>query len=316
MQISKENIAPISDSNHLLSDGKDKDLHRHYNNIIDTSDYTYAVIIPLIDPNSNFRCTLYGHDGDNLTPRGQLAMRMESGDSTIQTSFVETGLYVAVGNNPYQMIQHAYESIAQRLGTFRTREEKFKPKGLDSFGFCTWDAFYSKVDDVKVKNAVESLRNIGVPPKFVIIDDGWQSTGLQEDAQGSTDISKPSDSKNTVLADDGDLSGAQIDGSVAAQTLASSNDNPFISFATKLASEYYVNHVESASPDSFTMKIWQSLSQTVFKDTLIQFFNSQTDFSKRLLSWKANKKFEDESKGKTLKSFVKSLKSDLGVDFV
>jgi len=49
---------------------------------------------------------------------------------------------------------------------------------------------------------------------------------------------------------------------------------------------------------------------------LIEFFASQTDFSKRLTSWKANSKFEDAATGKTLKGFVDVLKRERGVESV
>ena len=52
------------------------------------------------------------------------------------------------------------------------------------------------------------------------------------------------------------------------------------------------------------------------QDILIDFFAEQTDFSKRLTSWKANRKFEDISKGKTLKKFVGKLKSEYSIDRV
>jgi hypothetical protein len=55
---------------------------------------------------------------------------------------------------------------------------------------------------------------------------------------------------------------------------------------------------------------------TILKEKLIDFFDSQTDFSKRLTSWKANTKFENPAKGKTLKNFVKNLKSKKGIDYV
>ncbi|KAK6149463.1 hypothetical protein DH2020_016988 [Rehmannia glutinosa] len=45
------------------------------------------------------------------------------------------------------------------------------PDILNWFGWCTWDAFYTDV-------TAEGVKDGGAPPKFVIIDDGWQSVGM------------------------------------------------------------------------------------------------------------------------------------------
>jgi hypothetical protein len=126
------------------------------------------------------------------------------------------------------------------------------------------------------------------------------------------------DSIITTIVDDGELSGAQIDGKLAQEKLLDKTSDPFfMKFLTKLASDFYVKFVEEANADAWSVQVWKTLSNTVFKSKLIDFFNSQTDFSKRLTSWRANSKFEDITKGKTLKDFVKTLKSDdYGVEYV
>ena len=62
--------------------------------------------------------------------------------------------------------------------------------------------------------------------------------------------------------------------------------------------------------------MWAFLSKTVLKEQLLDFFAKQTDFSKRLTSWKANLKFENAIEGKTLKGFVQMLKESMGIDNV
>jgi hypothetical protein len=117
------------------------------------------------------------------------------------------------------------------------------------------------------------------------------------------------------VVSDGVLSGAQIDGKVATESL-SEKGTIYERLAAKLASEFYVRCVESASPDSFSVKLWAKLSKTVFKNKLEEFFDRETDFSKRLLSWKANYKFEDVKRGSTLRQFVTSLKTEYGINYV
>lgn len=56
-------------------------------------------------------------------------------------------------------------------------------------------------------------------------------------------------------------------------------------------SGFYTKYVEQGAPNSWPVKLWAGLSQnTILKEKLIEFFDSQTDFSKRLTSWKANSK--------------------------
>lgn len=56
------------------------------------------------------------------------------------------------------------------------------PELLITF-WCTWDAFYQEVTQEGVEAGLESLTAGGVPPKFVIIDDGWQSVGADMEVE-------------------------------------------------------------------------------------------------------------------------------------
>ena len=64
----------------------------------------------------------------------------------------------------------------------------------------------------KVEIALQSLREVGAPAKYVIIDDGWQSTANMGEKR----------SDDEVLSD-GELSGAQIDGGLAAERILQTN---------------------------------------------------------------------------------------------
>lgn len=278
----------------------------------------YAVIIPLIDYDSGFRCTFYGCKGESLIGSGKLGCRFESGDQNVRSSYINDGIYVAAGYDPYVIIETAYEATAHRMGTFRTMKHKPLPSGLDYFGWCSWDAFYSSVDPLKVEQAVQSLIDVKIPPKFVIIDDGWQSTAIVSSKNSENPIiaNQPVEvnSPTTIIVSDGQLSGAQIDGNIASKQFK--NSNILLSILTKAVSDFYINTVEKSSHDSWPVQVWSMLSQTILKEKLIDFFNSQTDFSKRLVSWKANSKFEDHKKGTSLKSFIKKLKSTYKIEKV
>ena len=275
----------------------------------------YSVIMPLVDYHTGFRTTLFGwNEGGFPAGDGVLAARSESGDDMVTSASIPNALFIATGRDPYKLLDYAFRTVSAKMRTFKVRTDKLPIPGLDGFGYCTWDAFYSSVDSEKIESAVNSLRSIGVPPKFVIIDDGWQSTANMGDKRETSDAVK-----------DGQLSGAQIDGSIAADKLIkeSSAGNIFsdsfatvVTCATKMVTQFYTEVVEKSPADHWSVKVWTLISQTVIKDILIDFFASQTDFSKRLTSWKANIKFEDLKAGKTLKQFIGRLKSDMGVDKV
>lgn len=250
----------------------------------------YAVIAPLIDFDTGFRVTLFGSQGGPAAADGNLAVRLESGDDDIKASVIRDALYIAAGNDPYQLLATAYRSIAARMGTFRTRSQKIPPLGIDSFGFCTWDAFYSSVSSDSVLQGVDSLASIGFPPRFLIIDDGWQSTSAQKTSI-VTDESKEITGKHTRIeveetAMSTNLTGTPMTGLLASEQMASQEQSPLERLGVRLVSQFYSEMVERGAPDSWPVKLWAKLSQTVLKDKLIDFFALQTDFSKRLTSWK------------------------------
>ena len=48
------------------------------------------------------------------------------------------------------------------------------PSNLNWFGWCTWDAFYKAAEPCGIEEDLQCRREGGVPPRFLIIDDGWQ----------------------------------------------------------------------------------------------------------------------------------------------
>ena len=134
--------------------------------LAEMEDGACALFVPLLD--GGFRCALQGADENGLE------LVAESGDPAVVTAEV-TGLFVAVGENPYTLVDEAAASVMAQLGTGRLREEKAEPDFFDYFGWCTWDAFYQAVSHDKIREGLESFKAGGMTPKVVIVDDGWQS---------------------------------------------------------------------------------------------------------------------------------------------
>lgn len=151
-------LVETKEGSHIESDDGNED-----NQIV------YTVFLPLIE--GTFRACLQGNAND------ELELCLESGDSDTKASSFSHSLFVHAGTDPFGTITEAIRAVKLHLKTFRQQHEKKLPGIVDYFGWCTWDAFYQEVTQEGVEAGLESLAKGGTPPKFVIIDDGWQSVG-------------------------------------------------------------------------------------------------------------------------------------------
>ncbi|EPS69400.1 stachyose synthase [Genlisea aurea] len=145
---------------------------------------SYAVVIPIVE--GRFRSAL------NPGTAGQVLIVAESGSSRVKTSSLHAIAYVHVSDNPYDLMREAYTAVRVHLDTFRLIEEKSPPPLVNKFGWCTWDAFYLTVEPAGVWYGVKEFADGGFTPRFLIIDDGWQSINV--DGQDPNQ-----DAKNLVL---------------------------------------------------------------------------------------------------------------------
>ncbi|KAL0333954.1 UNVERIFIED_CONTAM: putative galactinol--sucrose galactosyltransferase 6 [Sesamum angustifolium] len=143
----------------------------------------YTVFLPLIE--GPFKACLQGNEGD------ELELCLESGDTETVGSTFTHAVYISAGTDPFGTIYEAIKAVKLHLGTFRLRHEKKLPGIVDYFGWCTWDAFYQEVTQEGVEAGLASLEAGGTPPKFVIIDDGWQSVGSDESQQQAPQEPQP-----------------------------------------------------------------------------------------------------------------------------
>ncbi|CAL8470414.1 g9956 [Coccomyxa elongata] len=144
----------------------------------------YAIALPLIDKHT-FRGTLRGPkrlDGkkDKSAGDDEIVLRIESGDSSVKGEKWATALYIAADMDPFALVERAVAAAAAMSGGAKPLKEKQLPGLLDVFGWCTWDAFYSRVSARGLHEGLRSLIAGGVPPGFLIIDDGWQCTDVDE----------------------------------------------------------------------------------------------------------------------------------------
>ena len=55
---------------------------------------------------------------------------------------------------------------------------------MDYLGWCTWDSFYTDLTIDKVITGLKSFMTTGVTPRFIILDDGWQGTTVNDRVNG------------------------------------------------------------------------------------------------------------------------------------
>nr|AAQ07253.1 alkaline alpha galactosidase 3 [Zea mays] len=130
----------------------------------------YTVFLPVLE--GSFRAVLQGNAAD------ELEICLESGDPDVESFQGSHLVFVGAGSDPFEVITSSVKAVERHLQTFSHREKKKMPDILNWFGWCTWDAFYTNVNAQGVKQGLQSLEKGGVSPRFVIIDDGWQSVAM------------------------------------------------------------------------------------------------------------------------------------------
>ena len=74
-----------------------------------------------------------------------MILRIESGDQSVQGSRWGQAVHISAGWDPFDLVDRAVAAAAFLSGGAKPRAEKRLPPSLDVFGWCTWDAFYSKI---------------------------------------------------------------------------------------------------------------------------------------------------------------------------
>ena len=83
-------------------------------------------------------------------------------------------LIVTELKNPYDAVSEGFKT-AWNMNILKTPPQSSKkyPKILEQFGWCTWNAFYHDVSEIKIFEKMEEFKHKNIPVKWVLIDDGW-----------------------------------------------------------------------------------------------------------------------------------------------
>lgn len=124
----------------------------------------YGYMLPLC--NSSVRTDLEGTEDGLEVKISALEMGHESISSAV--------LMFGVGTDPYRLIKEVVTEAfsIRKLGEV-TREYKIYPEILDYLGWCSWDAFYSEVNEEGLISKAEEINEKELPVKWFMIDDGW-----------------------------------------------------------------------------------------------------------------------------------------------
>ncbi|XP_022635564.1 stachyose synthase-like [Vigna radiata var. radiata] len=142
---------------------------------------SYVVIIPIVEKSFSSP----GFDD-------HVKICTDSCSTQVRASSFDAIAYVHVAKNPYNLMREAYSALRVHLDSFRLLEEKTVPRIVDKFEWCTWDVFYVTANPVGVWHGLKDFSEGDMAPRFVIINDGWQSVNFDDE-----DPNK--DAKNLVL---------------------------------------------------------------------------------------------------------------------
>ncbi len=129
------------------------------------ADGKVGLILPLID--KGYRMNAGGADGalmltaDNNMPAGETGIELR-------------GAYIALGDDPYAMLDSAFAIAVHTMGLGRLRAEKTPPRWIETLGWCTWNSFYHAVTHQGVLDGLKSFEKDGTRLGWLVLDDGWQ----------------------------------------------------------------------------------------------------------------------------------------------
>ena len=252
----------------------------------------YALLLPLLD--DAFRSTLGTRRRPSLWSRlteskasrqRALWAHVESGDGAVRCRSARA-LYVAAGSDPFELLRRGFAEVAARTGTFRVLSQKQLPASVGQFGWCTWDAFYSQVTPAAVVSGLRSLQEAGVPPRVLILDDGWQTVTPVKPPPPPPSAEPPAASERMT----GALLGA--------------------------VNRFEDGTLRKAAPRALSARAWRALVRGPLKGLMWSFFDGETDFARQLGSFAANPKFEAPQSGGSLAGLVETARREFGVQTV
>ena len=102
-----------------------------------------------------------------------VCLELTAGISGIQ-KIEEPLYYYAEAETVSEAIHRIFARLAREKGLC-PREERRLPEVFRYLGWCSWNAFYTDVNEAGIRAKAEEIREKGVPFRWILIDDGWLS---------------------------------------------------------------------------------------------------------------------------------------------
>jgi alpha-mannosidase len=110
----------------------------------------------------------------DLPPMGYRVYKLVKESESIRPVGETLAFVLGGGENPYLLPERNVTLALRHLnGQTLPRNAKVYPEILDYLGWCSWDAFYHEVDEKGLLAKAEELQRLGLPVRWVMIDDGW-----------------------------------------------------------------------------------------------------------------------------------------------
>ena len=254
----------------------------------------YVCVLPLTG--ERFRATLSGYHP--MWRRKGSFLIVESACEEVKSDGVENVAVISWAENPFDASKKAIKLASVCLkGAFKPRDEKVIPPVADVFGWCTWDAFYEKVSPMRIAKGLTSLQNGNSPPKFVIIDDGWQNVEADKEYRSASKNnsartsrnSKDSSEHNSGEEDDEYYDDDEDDGEIEAP-LTTPTVTPPGYFAAMIYA-FYWRRLHAMRAHGALWHTWRILINYFLYAFVAMKTASLSYFNHRVVSIRANKKF-------------------------
>ena len=76
------------------------------------------------------------------------------------------------GDDPYKASEKVFQKACE-LRNIPMKSHRVYPEMFEYFGWCSWDAFYTDIDEEKVLQKIYELKDKKIPVRWVLMDDGW-----------------------------------------------------------------------------------------------------------------------------------------------
>lgn len=149
--------------------------------LAETGDEEYLLMVALLCSNGSYFLDSQGTEVLAVGDTGDARVPLGDGPA----------VHVARGRDPYELLARTARVVARHTHPECEPVRATAPDFVDLFGWCTWDAFYHSVSPEKVREGLRSWAQIGLSPRLVILDDGWQSVTRTNSGEEALDALQP-----------------------------------------------------------------------------------------------------------------------------